>query len=582
MPQTNDSSIDLLTNNDPKSENSMTVTLSGLLHSDDSETEAQTQEEESGSYESSTAEIIDLSSTQEINGSIHFDPRVSTTIKIVSGEDIMEVKVDLKDDTDNPWGVTFNLKDKYDTWTVQEVVDGFQADKEGIEPGWKLVKVGDQPITEKNAQKIKKKLQQGIGCKVTFQKVTDFCCSSDSPTWIADESEESEDYSINKIYCAIIALIFLLGCIMYLSYQFESVTNTSKVESGDTTKLNNAENIDVTDAVNKFSDYIRTYTQTETFQNIIKDKADEPTIRKEIENYAANFQIDDSRISQNVDAMREFNEKKKEIIKQLMEEIVAKSTQTKYRKQKEQQKHKEEKQMLEEKRMENDIKELKKNLINQMNDEETQKLIINNTEKAENLGDEISKELKNFAETFKPKSSDPIYTQKFNSEKEAVLAQLADKLNIDAKYANAFSTKKLSKQLDEFRKAVKKEFDDQQKINEIIQTVLESKAETSCIELLKKKIQHNASTFQFDEDVTLNKQFQDTVNEVCQSLDQKYAAESTLEILKTFNNEVMQSIINCDATQDSFIFQITMNVEKVMKEKGMDSFKYEQRYNIIK
>lgn len=67
-----------------------------------------------------------------------------------------------------PWGASVNFDDDCGEWKIRTVDEGRQADKKGIESGFRIRSVNGIRLCRKTQQEIRDILENGLGCDIEF------------------------------------------------------------------------------------------------------------------------------------------------------------------------------------------------------------------------------------------------------------------------------------------------------------------------------------------------------------------------------------------------------------------------------
>merc|ERR1719266_892209 len=88
---------------------------------------------------------------------------------------MIELKFDvkLKNNADDPWGISAPFSKSYTEWTLNPVEDGKQGHKLGLQQKDKILGYNGIELNDKNHEGIKDKLFTGEACTLKFGRYVD-------------------------------------------------------------------------------------------------------------------------------------------------------------------------------------------------------------------------------------------------------------------------------------------------------------------------------------------------------------------------------------------------------------------------
>jgi len=75
---------------------------------------------------------------------------------------------DFQSNTDKPWGAAVGFGAKPGKWKITRLTEGAQFYERGVRKGWRVIKVNDVEVNQKNKDDIKEILRKGKACTMTF------------------------------------------------------------------------------------------------------------------------------------------------------------------------------------------------------------------------------------------------------------------------------------------------------------------------------------------------------------------------------------------------------------------------------
>jgi len=80
---------------------------------------------------------------------------------------------DFQSNKSQPWGAAVGFGAKPDKWKITRLTDGAQFHQRGVRKGWRVIKVNDIEVNEKNKDAVKTILRKGQACTITFDSRPD-------------------------------------------------------------------------------------------------------------------------------------------------------------------------------------------------------------------------------------------------------------------------------------------------------------------------------------------------------------------------------------------------------------------------